>query len=153
MDVISLPKAADYLAPDSSEIRLLPSTPRGGLAHCRLNVGRTSRPVKHKSVEEIWYCMSGRGELWRRYGQAEEVVELRPGAACLIGFQEEFQFRCLSAREQRSGNVASRARDPEALQLLIATFPGWPGPDEAVFLKRGKWPWKGPPARRGRPKS
>ncbi|MEK6283898.1 MAG: hypothetical protein AABN95_26395 [Acidobacteriota bacterium] len=32
----TLPEQYDYLAPDGSEIRLLPDVSGGGLAHCRL---------------------------------------------------------------------------------------------------------------------
>jgi hypothetical protein len=39
---------ADYLAPDGSEIRLLPAMKGGGLCHCTLPVGRTSSPVAHR---------------------------------------------------------------------------------------------------------
>ncbi len=63
-----LPDDHDYLAPDGSQIRLLPEMPGEGLAHCRLPAHHTSTAVTHKTVEEIWYFLGGRGEIWRRQG-------------------------------------------------------------------------------------
>jgi mannose-6-phosphate isomerase-like protein (cupin superfamily) len=123
MDTMKLPAKPDYLAPDGSEIRLLVATPRGSMAHCRLPRKAVTKSVWHRSVEEIWYCVSGRGELWRQYGSTESVTSLEPGMSVLIGFQERFQFRALD----------------EDLELLLATIPGWPGPDEAVDNARSKW--------------
>jgi hypothetical protein len=51
----------DYLAPDGSEIRLLPVVNGGGLAHCTLPPGRVSAAAKHRSVEEIWCFVQGQG--------------------------------------------------------------------------------------------
>ena len=62
---VTLKPDADYLAPDGSEIRLLPAMKGGGLCHCTLPVGKTSAPVAHRQVEEIWYVASGEGEVWR----------------------------------------------------------------------------------------
>jgi mannose-6-phosphate isomerase-like protein (cupin superfamily) len=122
---MTLPDEPDYLAPDGSEIRLLPSGARGGMAHCLLPPGGVSSPVRHRTVEEIWYCVSGTGELWRRYGSTETRVELRPGVGAYIGFRTAFQFR----------NTGS-----EDLVMLLATFPGWPGAEEAVPVAEGAWP-------------
>ena len=56
----------DYPAPDSSESRLLPTLNVGGLAHCTLPLGGVPKPVYHRTVEEIWYCIKGDGEVWRK---------------------------------------------------------------------------------------
>ncbi len=58
-----LPDVPDYSAPDGSLIRVLLDLPRGGVAHCTLPAGRTTLAVKHKTVEEIWYCLSGLGQV------------------------------------------------------------------------------------------
>jgi mannose-6-phosphate isomerase-like protein (cupin superfamily) len=117
MDTMQLPDVADYLAPDGSEIRVLPTTAAGGLSHCTLPSGKTSIPVRHQTVEEIWFVMRGEGEIWRRYGQTQTITQLRPGVAVKISFQAHFQFR-------------NTGTDP--LAMVIATFPAWPGPSEAV---------------------
>ena len=49
----SVPGAHDYLAPDKSEIRLLPEMSGGGLAHCTLPPGRVSHAVRHKTDTEL----------------------------------------------------------------------------------------------------
>lgn len=113
----------DYLAPDGSEIRLLPKTSRGGLAHCTLLSGKTSHPVKHKTVEEIWYILEGVGEIWRKYEGKETIVNLQAGTCLTISTGVEFQFR----------NIGK-----EPLRILLSTMPPWPGKDEAVPVK-GCW--------------
>ncbi|HEY3190098.1 MAG TPA: hypothetical protein VGJ70_21580, partial [Solirubrobacteraceae bacterium] len=61
-----LPAHHDTLAPDGSEIRVLVAVGGGSLCHCTLPPGQTSRAVRHRTVEEMWYCVGGRGEVWRR---------------------------------------------------------------------------------------
>src|SRR2546426_8511829 len=117
MWTMRLPAKPDYSAPDGSQIRLLPTTPNGGLAHCTLGRARTSKAVRHKRVEEIWFFLSGKGEVWRKYGSCEEVVPVESGSALIISYQTRFQFR-------NTGN--------DDLVFVICTMPGWPGPDEAV---------------------
>jgi mannose-6-phosphate isomerase-like protein (cupin superfamily) len=56
----------DYLAPDGSEIRLLPTFEPGGLCHCTLPDGMTSKALKHKTVDDIWYILEGNGEVARK---------------------------------------------------------------------------------------
>jgi mannose-6-phosphate isomerase-like protein (cupin superfamily) len=69
------------LAPDGSEIRLLPRMSRGSLCHCTLPVSITSVAVCHRAIEEIWYVLSGDGQIWRKLGQQEEVVALHSGVS------------------------------------------------------------------------
>lgn len=107
---------ADYLAPDGSEIRLLPTMKGGGLCHCTLPAGKTSSPVAHRHVEEIWYVLEGEGEVWRKASEAEEVVTISTGTSLTIPPRTAFQFRNTSV---------------SPLRILIATMPPWPGPQEA----------------------
>ena len=60
-----LPEQRDAVAPDGSDVRLLLGLRGGGLAHFELAPGETSVAVHHRTVEEIWYFVSGRGEMWR----------------------------------------------------------------------------------------
>src|SRR4030042_6179097 len=83
----------DELAPDGSEIRLLPNLKGGGMCHCTLPVGKTSRAVKHKTVEEIWYFLEGTGEVWRKQDGHEEVIKVGPGVSLTIPLGTHFQFR------------------------------------------------------------
>ena len=118
-----LPGDPDYPAPDGSEIRLLPKMNGGGLCHCTLPGGMTSFAVRHKNVEEIWYVLSGEGEIWRKLNEKEEVTPLRDAVALTIRSGTSFQFR---------------AAGSAPLCILIVTMPPWPGPDEAVPVT-GLW--------------
>lgn len=58
-----IPTDYNNLAPDGSEIRLLHSMNGGGLVHCTLPAGRVSKPVYHRTIEEIWFFLGGQGQL------------------------------------------------------------------------------------------
>ena len=81
------------LAPNGSEIRLLPTMKGGGLCHCTLPAGKTSSPVAHRQVEEIWFVVSGEGEVWRKNAAAEETVGVCTGSSLTIPPCTSFQFR------------------------------------------------------------
>lgn len=85
--------------------------------------GATSNAVVHCSVEEIWLFLSGRGELWRRQDEREQVVAVEPGLCVSIPVGTTFQFR---------------ASGEEPLCAVVATMPAWPGDGEALVAE-GKW--------------
>jgi mannose-6-phosphate isomerase-like protein (cupin superfamily) len=114
---IGLPDEPDTLAPDGSEIRVLAQTPRASTVHARLQPGATSKAIRHRTVDEIWYVLAGQGELWRQQGDVHERVDdLRPGVGLTIPVDTSFQFR-------NTGD--------EPLDILVATIPPWPGEQEA----------------------
>jgi mannose-6-phosphate isomerase-like protein (cupin superfamily) len=113
----------DVRAPDGTEIRLLIHLGRGSMVHCTLRAGQVSQAVRHRTVEELWYCLAGAGELWRGEGDREEIVELTPGTALSIPTGTDFQFRTISTHP---------------LEVVITTMPPWPGADEAVIVE-GRW--------------
>ena len=115
--------APDAIAPDGSEVRVLCQLSRGGLAAFSLPPGVVAKAVAHHTVEELWYVISGRGRMWRRLGEEEEVTELGPGLSLSIPTGTHFQFRCDS---------------PEPLVVIGATMPPWPGDAEA-FGVEGTW--------------
>ena len=114
----------DVLAPDGSEIRLLVRVRGGSMVHCTLPPGGVTRAVCHRTVEEVWYFLGGRGQVWRKRGEVEETTDVRPGTALSIPLGTHFQFRATGA---------------EPLTFVITTVPPWPGPDEAVPVP-GPWP-------------
>ena len=118
-----LPAQRDVVAPDGSDVRILLGLERGGMAHFELAPGRTSKAVAHRTVEEIWYFVGGRGEMWRRQGAREEVVAVEPGVCLSIPLGTQFQLRSLGA---------------EPLAAVGVTMPPWPGEGEAYEV-RGKW--------------
>ena len=122
-DTKSLPKGLPEKyeeAPDQSEVRPLFSMRGGGLAHCALQPQCVSLAVRHKTVEEIWYFIQGHGQVWRKQGDREEVVDVSPGTCITIPTGTYFQFR---------------NTDKEPLCFLIATMPPWPGEQEAVRVQ------------------
>ena len=114
----------DLLAPDGSEIRLLHSLAGASVVHCALPVGAVSIPVRHRTVEEVWYFLAGEGQVWRKQSERELVMDVRPGVSLTIPLGTAFQFR-------NTGAVP--------LEFIIATTPPWPGEDEAVALDAGRW--------------
>ncbi len=118
-----LPDRPDVLAPDGSEVRILLARAGGSMAHFRLAPGAVSKAVRHKTVEEIWYVLAGRGEMWRSLDGAETVDALRPGVCLTIPLGACFQFR---------------SHGPDALDAVAITMPPWPGDDEAEIVE-GAW--------------
>lgn len=115
--------AADAIAPDGSEVRLLAHASRGSMAQFTLPAGAVSKAVAHRTVEEVWLVLSGEGRMWRKLGAEEETVPLRPGVSIAIPVGASFQFR----------------NDGEApLECAGVTMPPWPGMDEAYEVP-GIW--------------
>ena len=119
-----LARDAEAIAPDGCEVRILAATPRGSMAHFTLGPGQIARAVAHRTVEEVWYFLAGKGRMWRRSGEREEIVEVAPGLSLAIPLGTRFQLR----------------NDGEApLAAVAVTMPPWPGEDEA-YVVEGRWP-------------
>ena len=114
--------APDVYAPDGSEIRLLADARHGAtrasLVEVTLSAGGVSRPVWHRTVEEVWYVLEGRGQVWRCPPDADDAapVDVGPGDALTIPTGWRFQFA---------------AGQDAPLRFLCHTSPPWPGADEA----------------------
>ena len=111
------------MAPDGSDVRVLLGLAGGGMAEFELGAGKVSAAVTHRTIEEIWYVLEGRGEMWRRQGSQEEVITLEPGVCLTIPQDVHFQFRALG---------------DAALRVLGVTMPPWPGENEAIAVT-GPW--------------
>src|SRR5215212_6702812 len=87
-----LPTARDAIAPDGSDVRILLALRRGSLAHVELAPGQTSTAVAHRTIEEIWFFLSGRGELWRKPGDRADgdVVPVDAGVCITIPIGTHF---------------------------------------------------------------
>jgi mannose-6-phosphate isomerase-like protein (cupin superfamily) len=118
-----LPIAPDAAAPDGSDVRVLLGLAGGGMAHFELGPGETSRAVTHRTVEEIWFFLSGRGQMWRKQGDDVEIVGVFPGVCLTIPLGTQFQFRSFGY---------------EALAAVGVTIPPWPGEAEAIEVT-GRW--------------
>jgi mannose-6-phosphate isomerase-like protein (cupin superfamily) len=66
MSTVELSSDRDAVAPDGSEVRVLVGGQHGSMAHFTLPAGETSGAVGHLTLEELWYFISGEGEMWRR---------------------------------------------------------------------------------------
>jgi len=115
--------APDTMAPDGSEVRILCALARGGMAMFTLMPGAVAKAVAHRTVEELWWITRGRGRLWRKARDQEEVTDLMPGISVAIPTGAQFQFR-------NDGT--------EPLEIIAATMPPWPGEGEAYFVT-GTW--------------
>ena len=118
-----LARDADVLAPDGSEVRILCQTARGSMAHFTLPPGEISKAVAHRTIEEIWYIVSGTGRFWRQQESVEETVGISAGTSLTIPIGTCFQFRNDGA---------------EPLVAVGGTMPPWPGEDAAYFVD-GPW--------------
>ena len=98
LDYRELPTERDVLAPDGSEVRLMSETSRGSMVHCSLGPGQVSLPVAHRTVEEVWYFLEGTGQVWRKHGGEERVVDVAPGGSLSIPVGAHFQFRATGDR-------------------------------------------------------
>jgi len=106
--------------------------PAGSMAHFELAAGKVAARVAHRSVEEVWFVLSGRGEMWRKQGEREQIVALEPGVCVTIPLgHRQFQFRAAAS---------------EALAAVAITMPPWPGDAEAVAVA---WPWAASDVRTG----
>lgn len=118
-----LPAKPDATAPDGSDVRVLLALAGGSMAHFTLQPGQTSTAVTHRTVSEIWYILSGQGEMWRKQAAQEEVTPLMAGLCLTIPLGTHFQFR---------------ATGTEPLTAVGITMPPWLGDEEAVQVE-GNW--------------
>lgn len=125
---LPLADARVVTAPDTSRMRELPrvsAPPGGGMAHCTFPPGAVSRPVRHRTVEEVWFVLSGSAEFWRRAAGRQDLRVVGPEDSLRILAGSAFQFRTVGT---------------EPFRALILTVPEWPGDHEAILLARGRWP-------------
>lgn len=120
---MQVPETPDAIAPDGSEVHILLGLAGGGMAQFTLAPAQVSLAVTHRTVEEIWLCLSGSGEMWRKQGEQEEIVALEPGVCVSIPLGTHFQFRAGAHGPFTAAGV---------------TMPPWPGAEEAIAVE-GKW--------------
>jgi mannose-6-phosphate isomerase-like protein (cupin superfamily) len=82
-----------------------------------LPAGHISTAKRNKTVDEIWYFVSGSRQLWRkRDGEKEIIADIESELSVTIPVGTHFQFK-------NTGNTD--------LVVLIVTSPIWPGEEEA----------------------
>ena len=109
-----------------SEIRLLAdqrhAATKSSMVEVTLPAGQVSRPVYHRTVEEIWYILEGEGHVWRcppidmpplslssHVARATTAGLSSPGDTLVIPTGWRFQFAAVSKR-LRCGFCATRRR-------------------------------------------
>ncbi len=120
---LSLPADPTATAPDGSAVRVLLSLGSGSMAHFALAAGQVSKAVVHRTVEEIWFVLSGRGEMWREQAGVSVTTALHAGVCLTIPLGTCFQFRAVG---------------DEPLAAIAITMPPWPGESEAMIVS-GEW--------------
>lgn len=118
-----LPAAPDVIATDGADVRVLLATRGGSMAHFTLAAGAISIAVAHRTIDEVWFFVGGRGEMWRRLGQEEEVVTVEPGVCLTVPVGTRFQYRAVG---------------PDPLTAIAVATPPWPGDGEA-YVVDGTW--------------
>lgn len=106
----------DATAPDGSEIRLLLDerhhAQKASMVEVALAAGQVSRPVRHLQVEEVWYVLEGRGQVWRCPPDAGTAsvpaVSVASGDALVIPVGWSFQFSVAHAPRFASSASPSR---------------------------------------------
>lgn len=119
----TLSPAPDEVAPDGANVRRLHRLPGGSMAHFELPAGAISTAIRHATVDEIWYFLSGRGEMWRRRGKGESRVDVGAGVSVTVPAGTAFQVR---------------AGGDAPVTAVAVTIPPWPGLEEAAQVE-GPW--------------
>ena len=124
MNTVHLEDADRGRSPLGAFIRYLQDGPHGTMIHSTVPPGMVGRACHFRSIDEYWFVLSGRGEVWRRARDgAESITELRPGVSVDIPLGTEFQYRCTGG---------------EPLAFICTPLPPWPGDEEAVLVD-GPW--------------
>jgi mannose-6-phosphate isomerase-like protein (cupin superfamily) len=136
---LALPATPTVTAPDGSDVRVLVGLGRGAWRISSWR-GRCSAAVRHRTVEKLWYVVSGEAEMWRSQDGREEVATLRPGTSLSIPLGTSFQFRAtgstpFAAVRRHHAPVAGHGRGRVrgrtlAGRLTASVHPGmkWPIP-------------------------
>ena len=117
---MSLPAEPTVTAPDGSHVRELLSLLSASAAHFELARGAVSRAGRHRMVEEIWYILTGHGEMWRRGSTLEQVISLHPDLCLTIPLGTSFQFRSLGE---------------SSLSAFAVTIPRWPSESDDEWVE------------------
>ncbi len=111
-------------APDGSWVCILARSSSASQCLASLPAGATSRAVKHRTVDEIWYTLSGTGEFFCERLNNEQPFEVLPGLSFAVPVGAVFQFRNTGSAD---------------LEFLITTSPAWPGEAEGIVTTAGPW--------------
>ena len=124
MKTVHLASADRGRSPLGAHIRYLADGPHGNMIHSTVPPGMVGRAAQFRTIDEYWYVLSGKGDVWRRSPDGTETVtELRPATSVDIPLGTAFQYRC---------------RGDEPLTFICVALPPWTGDDEAILID-GLW--------------
>jgi mannose-6-phosphate isomerase-like protein (cupin superfamily) len=118
-----LPDQPDAKSPAGADIRFLMDGETGNMIHSTVPPRQVNRATVHATVNEFWYVLAGRGEIWRDNGVESCVTVLVPGTTIDICAGTAFQYRNSSDKE---------------LKFICIAMPPWPGDSEASYVD-GIW--------------
>lgn len=117
-------EAAQVTAPDGSTVRPLCVLPgAASFAHFELAPWQASKAVSHATIQEVWYVVSGDGDMWRSQDGREETTALFPGTCLTVPLGTTFQFRA----------------GQQGLRVVAATVPPWPDTPGEARPEHGPW--------------
>jgi mannose-6-phosphate isomerase-like protein (cupin superfamily) len=120
-----VPLHYNAIAKDGSEIRQIFQTEEASLVHCTLRPPTvTSVATRNLGINEIWYFIDGRGQIWLKGETGETEKEIGPSTCLSIPAGVHFQFR----------NTGE-----EPLTFLCITMPPWPGEHANVVVEEAHW--------------
>ena len=120
----TLGQEPDEIAPDGSLIYWLCRNEYASTCVCVLPPGCQSIPARHYRLEELWYVVSGFGQLYRSGANDGLPVELHAGVGVSIAAGQVFQFR---------------AHQGSTLTIHITTTPPWAGAHDVETGLKGYW--------------
>jgi hypothetical protein len=126
----TLPAQPDATSPDGSDVRILLTLRGGGTAHFELAPDETPLAVMHRTVEELWYFIAGKGEMWRRLGDYEEASRFIAESQSRSPWKRAFSFARSATRPSARSRSRCR-RGPAPLAQIVEgpwkpTIPGGP---------------------------
>ena len=123
-ETTDLASMASFLSDDGSEIRSLPTVNGVETVHCRLPQGGVIHASRHKTVAQLWYVLSGNGDLWLEGSDGKEsIISLKNGVSVTVPLGYKFQFRNTGTQN---------------LDILIVNTTKWSGPGELIPVKN-RW--------------
>lgn len=119
---LSTGAAGSEIAPDGSNVRPLLRFPAGSMARFEFSSGQVSHAVRHPALDELWYVITGSGEIWRQQDEVSTVERLEPGTCISIPRNTAFQCRV----------------DYAGMTVIAITLPAWSGDVNAIAVT-GHW--------------
>lgn len=127
-EVKTVQAASPFLSDDGSVIRALPGVGQVESVHCTLPKGGVIQASRHKTVSQIWYVLSGTGELWLEPPSHKgQVTPLAAGTAVTVPLGYSFQFRNTGSAD---------------LEIFIVNTTPWSGAGELIPVAN-HWPRPG----------